>query len=68
MSIVEDFAVSLKDFLPIQPSCTIQDRSGRTVVVSDRLRDRLRDYAKHHEIPLTAALERLRDEVHNNGN
>src|ERR1700738_3370082 len=66
MSLVNQFEITLKDFLPdLSDGMIIADRTRRTTTtVSNRLYARLRAYADDNQLPLGAVVDQLRDEIH----
>ena len=66
MSLVNQFEITLKDFLPDRSEgMIITDRDrGTTTTVSNRLYARLRAYADANRIPLDTVVEQLREEIH----
>jgi hypothetical protein len=64
MSLVNQFEITLKDFLPEPPIRTISDRAGPVAIVSDRLFAKLNDYAADNQLRLSAVVQQLRDEIH----
>ena len=66
MLLVNQFEVTLKDFVPkVSDGKVITDRiRGTTTTVSDRLYTRMRAYAIDNELPLDAVVRQLRDEIH----
>jgi hypothetical protein len=68
MALVNQFQITLKDFLPDQSyGKIIVDRgSGTSTAVSNRLFAKLTDYAKAYQLTLGAVVEQLREEIHRN--
>ena len=66
MSLVNQFQISLKDFLPDRSDGTIITDQGRgtTTTVSDRLYAKLRAYAGDNRLPLDSVVHQLREEIH----
>jgi len=62
-SLMRELKVRLKDFLPMEGGHLMR-LPGSSIVISTRLRNALREYSQRHGITLLEALERLRDEVH----
>src|ERR1700760_4814330 len=66
VSLVNQFKITLKDFLP-DPSdgMIITDRArGTSTTVSNRLYAELRAYADANNLPLGDVVEQLRQEIH----
>jgi hypothetical protein len=70
MSLVNQFEITLKDFLPDRSDAmVITDRDGGTITtVSNRLYARVRAYADDIRIPLDNVVDRLRAEIHQPSN
>jgi hypothetical protein len=66
MSLVNQFEITLKDFLPDRSDgMTIADQDrGTTATVSKRLYVILRAYAADNQVPLGSVVEQLREEIH----
>jgi hypothetical protein len=66
MSLVNQFEITLKDFLPdLSDGMIITDRGRRTTTtVSNRLYARMRAYADDNQIPLDTVVDQLRNEIH----
>jgi predicted DNA-binding ribbon-helix-helix protein len=65
MSLVNQFEITLKDFLPARHTGIIIKGGRRTTtVLSNRLYRSLRAYAYDDQLPLTSVIEQLRDEIH----
>lgn len=64
MSLVEELSVSLKDFLPPARSHLINHDGLPVAVVSERLYQKLKDYAEKNKMPIRAVIDKLRGEIH----
>ena len=64
MSLVEELGVSLRDFLPPARAHLISHDGHPVAIVSERLYQKLQDYANKNRIPIREVLERLRTEIH----
>ena len=66
MSLVNQFEITLKDFLPyLEDGKTITDRErGTTTTVSNRLYTELRAYADQKQLRLSQVVTQLREEIH----
>ena len=66
MSLVNQFEITLKDFLPDRSDgMIITDRTRRTTTtVSNRLYARLKAYADDNQLPFHSVVEQLRKEIH----
>jgi hypothetical protein len=65
MSLVNQFQISLKDYLPIRRNGHYGPSSRpTTTTVSNRLYAKLRAYADESRLPLDPVVEQLREEIH----
>jgi hypothetical protein len=64
MSLVEELSVSLKDFLPPARSHLINHEGHPVAVVSDRLYQKLSDYAEKNRMTIRAVIDKLRAEIY----
>src|SRR4051794_10833285 len=67
MSLVNQFEITLKDFLPDRSDgMIIKDDRGTVAIVSERLFEKINNYAVANQLPRSSVVEQLREEIHRN--